>query len=136
MSRPGIVPVMRLGQQIRFDGVEWWTTLDAPDLKTGRPHRVPLPASLTQCFECYVEGERREFLDDQASDAMWINWGGKTLGEAGIEKPIHYRSARRFGPEDALGGIIFGTASAPRAPHGTRCAQDRRRDARHQRSNP
>ncbi|MBL6082413.1 tyrosine-type recombinase/integrase [Belnapia sp. T18] len=117
------VQVMRLGQQIRFDGVEWWMTLDVPDIKTDKPHRVPLPTSLTPWFQRYLEVERRELLDGQVSDAVWINWGGETLGEAGIEKRIRWWSTKRFGAENAFGVHRFrhciGTTAplmAPNAP--------------------
>ena len=114
--RLGSVQVMRLGQQIRFDGVEWWMTLDVPDIKTDKPHRVPLPGSLTPWFERYVAVERRELLDGQVSDAMWINWGGKMLGEAGIEKRIRWCSAKRFGPENAFGVHRFRHSIGTTAP--------------------
>lgn len=114
--RLGSVQVMRLGQHIRFDGQEWWMTLDVPDIKTDKPHRVPLPASLTSWFERYVEVERRELLNGQVSDAMWINWRGETLGEAGIEKRIRWWSAKRFGAENAFGVHRFRHSIGTTAP--------------------
>ncbi|WP_052215190.1 tyrosine-type recombinase/integrase [Belnapia sp. F-4-1] len=110
------VQKMRLGQQVRFDGIEWWMTLDVPDIKTDKPHRVPLPAGLTPWFERYVEVERRELLNGQVHDAMWVNWGGEALGEAGIEKRIRWCSAKQFGAENAFGAHRFRHCIGTTAP--------------------
>ena len=114
--RLGSVQVMCLGQQIRFDGVEWWMTLDVPDIKTDKPHRVPLPASLTPWFHRYIEVERRELLAGETNDAVWVNWGGEPLGEAGIEKRIRWWSAKRFGAENAFGVHRFRHCIGTTAP--------------------
>ncbi|MFC7477973.1 hypothetical protein ACFQS7_26740 [Dankookia sp. GCM10030260] len=114
--RLGSVKLMQLGQHIRFDGEEWWMSLDVPDIKTDEPHRVPLPASLTPWLARYVEVERRELLDGQVNDAMWVNWGGAALGEAGIEKRIRWWSAKRFGAEHAFGVHRFRHCIGTTAP--------------------
>ena len=114
--RLGSVKLMRLGEHIRFDGEEWWMSLDVPDIKTDEPHRVPLPASLTPWLARYVEVERRELLGGQVSDAMWVNWGGAALGEAGLEKRIRWWSAKRFGAEHAFGVHRFRHCIGTTAP--------------------
>lgn len=110
------VQVMRLGQQIRFDGTEWWMTLDVPDIKTDRPHDMPLPAGLTPWMDRYMAVERRELLAGRAGDAMWVNWSGKPLGEAGIEKRIRWWSAKQFGAADAFGVHRFRHCIGTTAP--------------------
>ena len=107
---------MRLGQQIRFDGVEWWMTLEVPNIKTDQPHEMPLPGSLTPWMHRYIAVERRELLAGRAGDAMWVNWGGKPLGEAGIEKRIRWCSAKRFGAEHAFGPHRFRHCIGTTAP--------------------
>lgn len=114
--RLGSVQVMRLGQQIRFDGVEWWMTLDVPDIKTDKPHRIPLPPGMTPWFQRYLDVERRELLNGETSDAMWVNWSGEPLGEAGIEKRIRWWSAKRFGAENAFGVHRFRHCIGTTAP--------------------
>lgn len=49
-------------------------------------------------------------------DAFWVNWGGKPLLAAGIEKRIRWQSAKKFGPAGAFGPHRFRYGIANVAP--------------------
>jgi hypothetical protein len=114
---------MRLGQHLHRAGDVWWVVLEAEDMKTRRPVSYPLPASLAPWIERYLSVERAELLGGRAGDAVWINWGGTTLGLRGLEKRIRWWSAKRFGTESVFGPHHFrhcigttGPAEDPTAP--------------------
>jgi len=114
---------MRVGRQLRRDGDGWRVAREERDDKTGRPLDYLVPDYLVPWVERHLAVERRELLGGQVQDAVWINWGGEPLGEAGVEKRIRWCSAKRFGPENAFGTHRFrhciGTTAplvAPRIP--------------------
>lgn len=60
--------------------------------------------------------ERVELLAGHSCEAFWVNWGGKPLRAAGIEKRIRWHSAKKFGPEGAFGPHRFRYGIATVAP--------------------
>jgi hypothetical protein len=107
---------LSLETQVRRVEGRWWVVLGPDDVKTGRPIEYPVPGSLQSWIERYVTVERIELLAGNASDALWINWGGKPLGERGIEKRIRWHSAKKFGPEGGFGPHRFRYCIASVAP--------------------
>jgi hypothetical protein len=110
------VAAMDLDTQVqRVDG-QWHILLGAPDVKTGREMGYPVPPRLSAWIDRYVSVERVELLAGKRCDAFWVNWGGKPLRAAGIEKRIRWRSAKKFGPKGAFGPHRFRYGIATVAP--------------------
>lgn len=117
------VEAMDLDTQVRrIDGL-WHVLLGAKDMKTGHALSYPVPPSLNAWIERYMSCERVELLAGKTCDAFWVNWGGKPLRAAGIEKRIRWWSAKKFGPEGAFGPHRFrygiatvGPVADPAAP--------------------
>jgi hypothetical protein len=110
------VEAMDLDTQVRRIDGRWHVLLGAKDMKTGRPIAYPVPPSLNGWIDRYVSVERIELLAGRACDAFWVNWGGKPLRAAGIEKRIRWRSAKKFGPAGAFGPHRFRYGIATVAP--------------------
>lgn len=107
---------MRLGRQLRRDDDGWWIALEAADVKNHRSLDYPVPAALIPWFDRYIQVERVELLAGGHEDAVWINWGGAPLGEAGLDKRIRSWSAARFGQTNAFGPHRFRHCLATTAP--------------------
>jgi len=110
------VHAMRLGEQISHDGQEWWLSLGHDDVKTEKAHRMPLPATLASWLERYVAVERPELLAGRVNSSLWINWGGATLGEVGLDKRIRWWSTKKYGTAHAFGLHRFRHAIGTMAP--------------------
>lgn len=110
------VEAMDLDNQVRRIDGEWHVLLGGKDVKTNKEISYPVPPSLNAWIERYVTVERVELLAGKSCDAFWVNWGGKPLRAAGIEKRIRWCSAKKFGPEGAFGPHRFRYGIATVAP--------------------
>lgn len=110
------VEAMDLDTQVRCLDGQWHILLGAADMKTGKELTYPLPPSLNAWIDRYVAVERVELLAGKVCDAFWVNWDGKPLRAAGIEKRIRERSAKKFGSAGAFGPHRFRYGIASVAP--------------------
>lgn len=110
------VEAMDLDTQVRRIDGRWHVVLAADDVKTVKALSYPVPPSLNAWIDRYVTVERVELLAGNACDAFWVNWGGKPLRAAGIEKRIRWWSAKKFGPKEAFGPHRFRYGIATVAP--------------------
>lgn len=110
------VEAMELDTQVRRIDGQWHILLGAKDMKTGREIAYPVPPSLNGWIDRYVAVERVELLAGHSCEAFWVNWGGKPLRAAGIEKRIRWHSAKKFGAEGAFGPHRFRYGIATVAP--------------------
>ena len=101
------VTAFRLGRHLRRDDRHWEVWLRPEDTKTRYSENCPLPAVLTPWIDRYVARERLELLDGRASEAFWINWGGKPLADIGLAKRIRWLSEKRFGKDGVFGPHSF-----------------------------
>jgi hypothetical protein len=95
---------LQLGTSVVRDPVTglWRLEIEGEDVKTGRYISARLPELLGPWIDRYVAVERCELLGDRATDAFWVNWGGERLEEKGLDKRIHWQSAKRFGANRAF----------------------------------
>lgn len=110
------VEAMDLDTQVRRIDGQWHILLRAQDVKTGREIAYRAPPSLNAWIDRYVTVERVELLAGKACDAFWVNWGGKPLRAAGIDKRVRWWSAKRFGAAAAFGPHRFRYSIASVAP--------------------
>ena len=98
----------------------WRVAMEPADIKNRRAISYAWPEALVPLLERYLAVERVELLNGEFCDHLWLNWGGKPLGEMGLDKIIRRRSATRFGANEAFGVHHFrhciGTAAPLLAP--------------------
>lgn len=85
----------------------WRLAIPPEDVKNARYIDGALVDILTPWLDRYVTMERRELLKGNQSAAFWINWGGKPLGEVGLDKRIRWWTTKRFGADGAFGTHRF-----------------------------
>jgi hypothetical protein len=88
---------LRLGVSVLRQDGGWLVDLGERDIKTGRPLAYPLPRSLGEWLDRYVETEQAELLAGRVEDALWIGRDGKALLPEQIAGIVRRQSISEFG---------------------------------------
>lgn len=88
---------IRVGKELQFRNSQFFVTLTADQVKTGKPDQFSVPDALTEPMRHYLAVVRPALLDDSKEDALWINALGTRLSESAIQTMMARRSKRRFG---------------------------------------
>ena len=89
--------LIRVGKELRFRDARFYVELTADQVKTDKPDRFSIPASLTEAMRHYLDVVRPALLGDADEDALWISAIGTRLSESAIQTMLVRRSRRRFG---------------------------------------
>jgi len=89
--------LLRVGQELVFQGGRYRIELTPEQVKTDKPDHFDLPAVLTPYIECHLTAVRPVLLRGQLHDALWIDCRGKPMNAQGIKNRVRALTRKRFG---------------------------------------
>jgi hypothetical protein len=95
--RLGSMECLRLGYEIRREGVVYRVVLSEPQTKTGVRDHFNLPEALTPYIDHYIAAILPALLQGQSTAAFWVNQHGRPLGQTAIYKQFHRLTKALFG---------------------------------------
>jgi len=88
---------IRIGQQLRQVGEEWWLIFAKEERKTHRPSQATVPETVAPFLEYYLQEVRPQFPGASKHDTLWVSRKGGPLAADSITKLVATRNKAAFG---------------------------------------